>query len=160
MVYCVGSPMDEISHKKYHRDKVSPMPYKRRKNDNIIFKRSDEEYIVLVESGDFSKRSFIQIFEYIDKQLGFNARKESKNEKAYLYISKKKVVGCIIVERIEKAHRLIKTEDDCIVIEENSESALVGISRLWVHPNFRKKFIASTLLDTMRYASLIDLSSN
>lgn len=152
MYYSVGSKIDEYNHTKYHKQLSSTVRFTGWKNMNIVYKKSFDEYIVSVDKNDSSRKKVKEIREMVDKNLGFSSDRKSRDEKVYLYILNKKVVGCIVVERIDHAFRLSKStnDDKSISISKMKEPALVGVSRIWVFGPHRRNGIATTLLDVMR----------
>jgi len=90
---------------------------------------------------------------------------------SYLYVSNKRIVGLLLVKRIQRAYQVIvptqhaKTNDKTINIKhcesESSTSfsisrslkpsrALLGIHQIWVHSSHRNKGIASKLVTAAR----------
>eukprot|EP00985_Skeletonema_marinoi_P001654 scaffold668_cov124-Skeletonema_marinoi.AAC.1 len=90
---------------------------------------------------------------------------------SYLYVSNKRIVGLLVVKRIQRAYQVIvptqhaKTNDKTINIKhgesESSTSfsisrslkpsrALLGIHQIWVHSSHRNKGIASKLVTAAR----------
>lgn len=161
MFYSVGSKVDEYNHMKYHKELSSTIRFVGWKDMNIVYKKSLDEYIVSVDKNNYSRKKVKEIREFVDKKLGFSSERKSKDEKMYLYIANKKLVGCIIVEMIDHAYRLSKTSKDdmSITINKVKVPALVGVSRIWVFTPHRRKGIATTLLDVMRsdiiYGSIV-----
>jgi len=76
------------------------------------------------------------------------------------------VIGCAIAESIESAYKVLPKSvtssevtlelptlaqsDKCIIKSSEPQPALIGISRIWVHHQYRRQRIATTLLDTIR----------
>lgn len=74
--------------------------------------------------------------------------------------SKCQAVGAVIVEPVTAAHRVIyeNSASKSLCVEEDptvhcckeSVRAELGVSRIWVHKDFRRRGIATKLLDTAR----------
>jgi len=76
-----------------------------------------------------------------------------QRENLYLCEKKKKVVGCAVAESIESAYKVLPKSTQptlqCIVSSQ-TQPAIIGISRIWVHHQFRRQGIATALLDSIR----------
>ena len=79
----------------------------------------------------------------------------------YIYISKKRVVGLLMVKRIQQDYELLSSKegDDNTNSNDNSSSisrslkpskALLGIHQIWVHNSHRSRGIASKLVTAAR----------
>eukprot|EP01122_Echinamoeba_exundans_P013542 TRINITY_DN5927_c0_g1_i1.p1 TRINITY_DN5927_c0_g1~~TRINITY_DN5927_c0_g1_i1.p1 ORF type:complete len:144 (-),score=17.56 TRINITY_DN5927_c0_g1_i1:386-817(-) len=88
----------------------------------------------------------------------------------FLFVKEKKVVGCVIAESIQSACPVIPdapntnlenktSERSSVVISSDSRKAVMGVSRIWVHPSFRNQKIASRILDSARYGTQISGAS-
>jgi len=64
----------------------------------------------------------------------------------YLYVNKKRVIGLVSAEAIQKAYRLESS------YERSTEArrAVLGIHQIWVHSKFRGRGVATQLLDAVR----------
>lgn len=146
----------------------------------------------------YQKRKTMEVRQLVDRQLGYYTPNKSdkgmgqsskvgderdhmedsegsdeKFEKdpyfTFMYILNDRVVGCLVSRRIDRAHRVVVSND----IQANNGSgsgtddgnqeresllydttetvrAVCGISRIWVHPKHRLQHIASRLLDACR----------
>jgi N-acetyltransferase len=107
----------------------------------------------------------------VAKELGYVSRSPSENgllpdQTAYLCVYSSKVVGLLVVERIQEGYRLLPLNTDKEQIRngsvttslhgitvnrsQTSEPAIMGIHLLWVHSQYRKSGIAQSLIDTAR----------
>lgn len=81
----------------------------------------------------------------------------------FIYIQDKQIVGCITVERVEKAFPLDRDASNLVVQTvstiangtkasqcSSARSVLAGICQIWVHPSSRGKKIATRLVDAVR----------
>ena len=170
MLYSIGSKIDEYNHSQYHNKLDSTIRFVGWKNMKVVYQKSMDDFIVSIDrnSNDFKRKKIKEIREFVDKNLGFSSERKANDERTYLYISNKKVIGCIVVERIEHAFKVvvpkqqdkeISFEDMSVVVSKEKEPALIGVSRIWVYLPFRRNGIASTLLDVMRsdfvYGSIV-----
>jgi ribosomal protein S18 acetylase RimI-like enzyme len=65
----------------------------------------------------------------------------------YLYVHEQRIVGLCVVERISKAHRLTAHDDGTITRTCQPADAVLGVHLLWIHPDYRRKGIAKSLID-------------
>jgi len=91
--------------------------------------------------------------------------------KRVIFIFKKKLIGCAIAETIESAYKVLlntthdplqpenpnRTNNQCIITKE-PQPAIIGISRIWVHHQYRRQGIATALLDSIRNHFIYGLS--
>jgi len=156
------------------RKKNAPIIYNGYKNETIVKEFTDGSYVSVIsaeEKNTFRRQKILQIREMIDLSLNFTMGQNwtPVNEKTYIYVNKKKVIGCAIAESIESAYKVIPNSTDstldpsliqshqCIISHE-AQSAIIGISRIWIHAQYRRQGIASTLLDTIRHHFVYGLS--
>ena len=143
---------------------------------------SSTDRVVEVRDGDplQHRRKVLEVKRIVDNELGFaisgrQCHDESNNshvdEKegdllsgltSYLYISKKRVVGLLLVKRIQRAYEVVVENDNnkkhydpvsssfSISRSLKSTRALLGIHQIWVHSSHRKKGIASKLVNAAR----------
>ena len=125
------------------------------------------------------RKKILEVKSIVDTELGF-ATKQSNNSPhqqslqditSYLYISKKRVVGLLLVKRILHAYTLLPNNDNNDISNENDNAtsklhhsenqysfsrslkpskALMGIHQIWCHHSHRHKGIASKLVDAAR----------
>jgi N-acetyltransferase len=95
----------------------------------------------------------------LDDALGFVDEDEFLRRGLFLYIAGKQVVGCVTAEGITRAVPVTNAATSGVdqgqvapdVGEDAaSKPAVVGVSQIWVHPAFRRRRIASRLLDAVR----------
>jgi len=128
---------------------------------------TDGSYVAVIgadESNTFRRQKIHLIREIIDQSLNFTIGHNwtPLNEKTYIYVKRKKVIGCAVAESIESANKVLPQStgstttdstqvqcESCIISKERVQ-ALIGISRIWVHHQFRRQGIASSLCDTIR----------
>jgi len=132
---------------------------------------TDGSYIIFVgsdESNSFRRDKIQQIREMVDSSLNYSCDENWKpaNQKTYLYIQKKKVIGCAIAEIIESAFKIylpqstenVEVQSDKCIISKEPHPANIGISRIWVHQQYRRQGIATALLDTVRNTFIYSVS--
>jgi len=152
------------------KKKLAPIVYNGYKNDTIVKEFTDGSYVVVVgtdETNSFRRDKIQSIREMVDLSLNYSSAENWSpiNEKTYIYVKKKKVIGCAIAENIDSAFKILPQftdtnevlSDKCIISKE-SQSAIIGISRIWVHVQFRRQGIATVLLDTIRHHFIYSVS--
>lgn len=144
MTYMSKDEMEEKLHLKFCKSQ-NYIDFKGWKKEKILYDEGDDRILeVSTNEPKVHLKKIEEIHEMIDKELGFP---EIKGEyKTYLYISEKRVIGCLIVERIQSGFIVENNE-----INHNiQKKAVCGVSRIWVHTLHRRKGIATKLLETCR----------
>nr|XP_045613540.1 N-acetyltransferase ESCO2-like isoform X2 [Procambarus clarkii] len=160
-VYEVGNPVDEASHNLHHDNFVNSVKFSGWKRERLV---RDLDHlggrVVMVSSEDPPHywRKVEEMCEIVDAELGFSGKKPKSGEdiKAFLYILERRIVGCLIAERISNAYKIIPhallkpglSHPACC--SETPSKVWAGVSRLWVLQSQRGKGIASTLVNSMR----------
>lgn len=95
------------------------------------------------------RRKVDQVRLIVDKELGFVPSEDDDRHHSlntFLYIVDKRVVGMASAEPITEAYILSDNNRE----RTTRHKAMVGIHQLWVHGKFRKRGIATRLVDTVR----------
>lgn len=84
-----------------------------------------------------------------DVPLAESVTVHSISPQIFVFVSKtKQAIGCLMVERVDQAFRVVGEKGtEC---STQPEPAIMGISRIWVHRDHRRKGVASQLLDAAR----------
>lgn len=154
VLYQMGEPEDENAHLNYHNS-IKILKFPGWKNERVIVEDIFlASRIILIEPNDPKQHwnKVSTILEVVDRDLGLvdaNVN-EYLDKKVYLYIRDKSVLGVLVAERIESAHRMIPEllELDCCTAE--STPAKCGINVVWTAMSHRKQGIATKLVDTLR----------
>lgn len=176
MSYHRGQQEDEALHDQYHKKAIGGIDWPGYKKEEPIWENAviGDKIIVIdwTKSSAHEKKKALEILEMVTKELGAvpisSESLAEQNMKFYLYIVKKKVVGCALVEPLEKAFRRIppsssssssndsqsttttnKSNDGIVQCEETPSRVVLGISRIWVLASYRRRQIASTLISTL-----------
>jgi len=81
--------------------------------------------------------------------------------KIFLFVADKKIVGLLLAEQISQGFQIIPpTEGDekrqVYCCSETAQQVLAGISRIWVLADYRRKGVASRMVDCMRVGFFVD----
>ena len=162
MYYCPGDPVDEELHRDIHRKYLSIWDLPKRKSEECIHTFESGDRIVKIESSTNSRvlrEKFLKIRQAIDTKLGCPPTStEDSNLTSYLYVSQNVIVGVVIVKMIEKAFSINKAEPavspgeyKAITCSTDPVPAVLGVSRIWVREDQRRKGLATILLDVARF---------
>jgi N-acetyltransferase len=106
---------------------------------NILQIRPSDSYAL--------RKKVIQVRTIVDDELGYVASdSDTALRSAYLYIRKRRVVGLVTAEVIEKGYALQNNFER----SKHPQKAMIGIHHMWVHSKFRKQGIATRLIDAVR----------
>ncbi|CAG8477669.1 4353_t:CDS:2 [Paraglomus occultum] len=163
---------DDLVHAKFHKASVGGIDYPGYKSEVMlqVYPEDNGSRVVMFSNNKYSgfeKRKLFEILEIVTRELGSVEIREDKllSSKIFLYVtSRKKVVGCVIAEHIKQAYRATRNTasshaeeqpgefDDASVVFYRTEPirAVCGISRIWVSRQYRRKGIATKLLDLVR----------
>jgi N-acetyltransferase len=187
-----GVTEDDIQHAKVckdYKEGVTCLGWKNERtlihfnNDKTTPTRNDDR-IIEVRDCDVvqHRRKVLEVKRIVDAELGFaisgrqgstsgglgdkdddNVVEDPLNGlTSYLYISKKRVVGLLLVKRIQRAYQVVlpnnandtddkKTASSFSISRSlKSTRALLGIHQIWVHSSHRNKGIASKLVTAAR----------
>jgi N-acetyltransferase len=144
MTYMYKLEEDTRAHEKFCKQKAY-IEFKGWKTEKVVL---CQDLIRIIEiSSDEPKphlKKLEEIHTMIDQELG--SPEITGDFKTYVYISDKKIHGCLIAERIDTGYVCENNE-----ITKEGRPALCGISRIWVHPAHRRTGIARKLIETCRY---------
>ena len=176
MLVVHGLDEDSQEHDKICKDYKEGVACIGWKNERAIvtFGKDDRVLEVRPDDAQQHKKKVLEVKKIVDIELGF-ASSDGRNKKegtidddanmtSYMYISKKRVVGLLMVKRIQRAYELFPSkhgsEGGCSdTVEDNSSSisrslkpskALLGVHQIWVHKSHRHRGIASKLVTAAR----------
>ncbi|KMZ60176.1 chromosome transmission fidelity 7 [Zostera marina] len=126
--YSCGDEKDEKFHKTFHKDYYQGIQFKGWHNERVIPMPGSEnsERIILIMDSDSSakKHKVAEVIKLMTNDLcSTDEWLLHKLCKTYLFISRKRVVGCLVMEPIKKAHRIISnsnSKDSPLNLKTNS----------------------------------------
>ncbi|XP_030054531.1 N-acetyltransferase ESCO2 [Microcaecilia unicolor] len=167
MIYTAASPEDEAQHMQYHQRFMEGIKFVGWKKEHIVAKFWDGK-IIMIQPDDpkYAIKKAEEVRELVDNELGFKQTTLSCPNKTvtYLYVSnEKKIVGCLIAEQIKQAFQVLpeSVSHDLQSLEMLDrhrawrcstvpQTAICGISRVWVFSLMRRRGIASRMVDAVR----------
>uniref|UniRef100_A0A8D9EPE1 N-acetyltransferase ESCO2 n=1 Tax=Cacopsylla melanoneura TaxID=428564 RepID=A0A8D9EPE1_9HEMI len=126
------------------------------KNETVVSKfHADKDRIVKVTLNDVTWLPKAKlVIEIADNELGFAESECSvlEHTQVYLYITKQTIVGLVVANPLTQANRLLSSTMNHSVdyASEEAYQAECGISRIWVLKTYRRRHIATRLLDAVR----------
>ncbi|RZF48906.1 hypothetical protein LSTR_LSTR003286 [Laodelphax striatellus] len=154
LVYQMGDPDDEIEHEKYHNN-YTLFKFLGWQNERLI-RRYRLDRVILVLPGD-QKAWWDRVkglLEVIDKELGYLPEELHPETQFLMYISNKRIVGCLASLPVNKAYKMLMSESDIDMCSEESFPVKCAVSRIWTHKSVRKSGIGSKLMDCLRSSFL------
>ncbi|KAL2720487.1 N-acetyltransferase ESCO2 [Vespula squamosa] len=154
IVYQLGDPEDENAHLNYHNS-VKTLKFQGWKNERIIIEDPlTSSRIILIEPHDSKQywKKVSEILTVVDRDLGLadSSLPNYTDKKVYLYIREKNILGVLVAEYIEIAHRMIPELIDLNCCTAESTPAKCGINVVWTAMSHRRQGIATKLVDTLR----------
>ncbi|XP_026746563.1 uncharacterized protein LOC113507838 [Trichoplusia ni] len=153
-IYQIGDPQDEHDHLVHH-NATDVLRFNGFKDERIV-DRSGTARCIRIRGGEPAWRKVDQLLSrVVHPQLGYGnelPKDQIHCYTAYLYIDKKQILGCLIVEPKVRAFKLIPGDPDCCSVEDYPVKC--GISRIWTHINHRRRGIAARLLNCARVSFL------
>ncbi|PNF17554.1 hypothetical protein B7P43_G15557, partial [Cryptotermes secundus] len=157
IVYQIGDPDDEMSHQKYHNS-GHDLKYTPCKQERVVAYYGTER-VILIKPSDSKPwlNKMKNVLNVVDKELGYVDAElgNLSNSQIYLYVTDKQVIGCVVAHPIKFAYKMLNSViEGCDCCSEESYPAKCGVSRVWVAKNYRRKKIASKMMDCMRSSFL------
>ncbi|KAJ8270690.1 hypothetical protein GJAV_G00118090 [Gymnothorax javanicus] len=168
MIYSAESPEDHFQHTQFHQRFMDSMKFVGWKKERVVAEYWDGKIIlVLPEDPKYALKKAEEVRKLADNELGFQQVSLSCPNKAktYLFVnSDKMIVGCLITEHIRQAFRVLEQPEQTKDMTRADfmdhhrawccstfpETAVCGISRIWVFSLVRRQGIATRLVDTAR----------
>ncbi|POM73226.1 N-acetyltransferase [Phytophthora palmivora] len=174
LLYTAGEEEDEKEHQKFCRRMKRGVTFSKWKTERVLKTFSDTRARILEIRGDDPTahvKKLLEIKAVLDDALGFVEKETFLQRNNFIYIQYHQVVGCVNIERITKAFTLDKSAsnlvaqtnseeessvaaDGAVTASSDSKPAVIGICQLWVHPSFRRKSIATRMVDLVREKSI------
>ncbi|KAL3661956.1 hypothetical protein V7S43_013247 [Phytophthora oleae] len=171
LLYTAGEEEDEKEHRKFCRQMKRGVTFSKWKNERVLKTFSDTKARILEIRGDdpiSHVKKLLEIKEVLDDALGFVEEELFLKRSHFVFIQEHQVVGSVNTERVTKAFtlenngsNLVTTSgesslalDGSVTASTDAKPALVGICQLWVHPSFRRKRIATRMVDVVREKSI------
>ena len=164
-----GLDEDDLQHAKICDDYKQGVVCAGWKNERMVGSFGKDDRILEVRSDDSQQHAskVLEVKEIVDKELGFANRLNGEsssgqleNTTSYMYISSKRVVGLLLVKRIQRGYeflppsvqryRNVNDASSSISRSLKPSKALLGIHQIWVHKSHRHRGIASHLVTTAR----------
>ena len=159
-LYAKGDTHEERLHEAAHRKYLGIVGFAGWKNERLALEDDAGDWKVLrVKPGD-PKRHWEKanaVREVVDAALGIASGplRQPSGSEAYLMVAEKRVVGFLLAEPLKATDKLEKSflRGGARVLASPGKvrrEALVGICRIWVHPEFQRRGFASKMVDAMR----------
>ncbi|XP_057851031.1 protein CHROMOSOME TRANSMISSION FIDELITY 7 isoform X2 [Cryptomeria japonica] len=106
--YSRGDDEDEKVHKSFHRKHLQGVQFKGWHNERIVNLFDGDDRIILVLNSDPSHHQHKEVVAIMEKEMGLT--KEwllHRFCKVYLFISSKKIIGCLVSEPINYGYRTV-----------------------------------------------------
>ncbi|KAG7390264.1 N-acetyltransferase O1 (Establishment of cohesion protein 1) [Phytophthora pseudosyringae] len=174
LLYTAGEEADEKEHQKFCRKMKRGVTFSKWKTERVLKAFSDSRARILEIRGDDASshvKKLLEVKAVLDDALGFVEEGRFLQRSHFVYIQDHQVVGCVNTERITEAFPLdtsasnlvVDTNsggessvaaDGAVTASADSKPAVVGICQLWVHPSFRRKSVATRMVDVVREKSI------
>lgn len=131
------------------------------RKERCVGRFGDERIVEVRDGDDTGKKKVKEVKQIVDGELGFAASSKHTGQEdvlagvtSYLYIAKKRIVGLLLVKRVNRAYELIHEKSDgktsSISRGTKPHPAIMGVHQIWVHNLHRHKGIATKLLECAR----------
>lgn len=171
MVYTMSEPADETMHYKFHQSFLNALKFPGWKKEHVVQEYMDTGSRVIMITADspkYATRKVDEISKIMGEELGFPEANftSSPSFKTFLYISEdKRIEGCCVTEPVSEGYRVLPETQSSQPSQthpghrpwccsDEPETALIGVSRIWVYSQARRKGVATRLLDCVRQWSV------
>lgn len=164
-VYSKGDPQDEAMHNIQHTGLLERLKHQGWTKERVVATYPEGGRVISIRPGDDARwwKKAEDVLGIVDRDLGFSevGIRAPDRTKIFLFVADKKIVGLLLAEQISQGFQIIPpTEGDekrqVYCCSETPQPVLVGISRIWVLADYRRKGVASYMVDCMRVAFFVD----
>lgn len=156
-VYTVGDPEDELYHSSQHSGLMEKLRYPVWKTERVVGQFPNGS-VLCVRPGDHSShwRKVEEVLSIVDRDLGFSevGIRWPDKTKVYMFVAEKKIVGFLLAEAVSSGYKILPKKDTdsekTYYCSDVANPVRCGISRIWVLSDYRRKKVASILVDCMR----------
>ncbi|GAB6029859.1 Establishment of cohesion 1 [Chamberlinius hualienensis] len=154
MLYVPNSEEDSALHFKFHNERFDIVSFNGWKSERVVREYVDGRVILILPSDPkYALNKVAEVRLIIDNSLGMTEKFALKpSVQTFLFVHDKKVVGCVIAEAISKASPVIVRQklNEPLCCSAVVQRAVCGINRIWVATAYRRKKIASRLIDCVK----------
>ncbi|XP_077498044.1 establishment of cohesion [Amblyomma americanum] len=158
MVYTLGDAEDEKLHTKHHNSFLAVVKFPGWKNQREVGIYLDGK-VIMVSPNDpkCMLNKMNEIRQMVDRELGIVEDESATHgpQMYFVFVSyDKRVLGFLSAQEIKEGYRVIPDDSgrmkNSFCCEREPVKAVCGISRIWTAPCYRRKRVASRLLDRLR----------
>ncbi|KAK9884026.1 hypothetical protein WA026_004960 [Henosepilachna vigintioctopunctata] len=151
-VYNAGDPNDEAMHNNHH-NATNVLQFPGWKNEHLVETFSNGSRIIQVMPTD--SKVWIdkvkRVIEVINRDMGyFDMTFDIGASKVFLFILNKNIIGCLVAERKTRGFKVLNSQEEIDLCSTEEFAVECGVSRIWVAPQFRKKRVATKLMDALK----------
>ena len=119
MMYSPGKPEDEALHSAYCEKKSKPIAFRSKRIQFVVFENLSQDVQVWKVQGPLERTrkeckyiadKYVEVKRIMDVEMGFGQAGSSDSWTAYFYVKKHVIAGCVIVEKIQRAHKLLSKD--------------------------------------------------
>ena len=171
MMYSPGKSEDERLHSAYCEKKSKPIGFRSKRTEFVVFENLNKDVQIWKVQGPLKRArmeckyiadKYVEVKKIMDAEMGFGQAGSSESWTAYFYVKKHVIAGCVTVEMIRSAQKLLSKDSASLRVSDVASPARLGIVQLWVDKRYRRQGIARSLIDSARthtiYGSVIHKS--
>ncbi|KAL3280440.1 hypothetical protein HHI36_023931 [Cryptolaemus montrouzieri] len=151
-VYNAGDPNDEALHEDHH-NATHILHFVGWKHEHVLDNLPNGDRIIVVLPNDSKVwiEKVKRVIEVIDRDMGYyDMTLNISSSKVFLYIMNKTIIGCVVAENKDKGYKILNPNTEVDLCSTEEYPLLCGVSRIWVSLHYRKKGIATKLMNVVK----------
>lgn len=160
--YAKGDKADEKVHNTFHKNYTLGIPFKGWRHEREIHLPTlERDRIILVLNSDppAQRKKVQEVVKMMEIELG-DGWVFHEHCKVYLFISSQRIAGCVVVEPINTAHRILsssveKVPDDVSVKDVKQKPGVLQFGEICFHREVAKKHRSSEAMDSNLLGSIL-----
>lgn len=151
-----GDEHDSALHAKHHASLANILQFPGWKKERLVGQFVDGRVLMIVPTDpQYAWKKVTSLLSLIDEELGFSGVgvRDKSRTKVLLFVCDGEVRGCLVAESIDWAYPVHDAKPGDVKpmsCELARQPCVCGISRVWVHSLWRRRKIASKLIDSLR----------